>query len=59
MFFAKKYTNASLATIGATIGNKDHTTVLYATKTVSNLIRTNKSYKTVLNKIDKKIQFAN
>ncbi len=56
MFFAKKYTKASLATIGAEIGNKDHATVLYANKTVNNLQETDKLYKTNILGIDKRIQ---
>ena len=32
MFFAKKYTKASLASIGSQIGKRDHATVLHACK---------------------------
>lgn len=56
MFFAKKYTKASLSTIGAEIGNKDHATVLYANKTVNNLQETDKLYKSNIVGIDKRIQ---
>ena len=34
MFFAKKFTKASLASIGSQIGKRDHATVLHACKTV-------------------------
>ncbi len=56
MYFSKKYTNASLASIGAEIGGKDHATVLYANRTVNNLSETDKTYKAFLNEIDKRIQ---
>ncbi len=55
MYFAKKYTKLSLAAIGAEIGKKDHATVLYAAKTVSNLAETDKTFKTYLSEIDKRI----
>lgn len=45
MFFAKKYTKNSLASIGAQIGDRDHATVLHACKTVDNLIETDKQFK--------------
>ena len=37
MYFAKKYTKVSLASIGSQIGKRDHATVLHACKTVDNL----------------------
>ena len=40
MKFAKIYTKASLATIGAIIGGKDHATVLHACTTIDNLLDT-------------------
>lgn len=45
MYFAKKYTKCSLATIGNEYGGKDHATVLHAVKTVNNLIDTDKRFK--------------
>lgn len=45
MFFAKKYTKASLASIGSQIGDRDHATVLHACKTVDNLLETDKEFK--------------
>jgi chromosomal replication initiator protein len=56
MYFSKKHTKSSLATIGLHCGNKDHATVLHACKTVSNLIDTDKQFRTYVNDIDKKIQ---
>lgn len=45
MFFAKKYTKSSLASIGSQIGDRDHATVLHACKTVDNLLETDKEFK--------------
>lgn len=56
MYFSKKHTKSSLATIGLQCGNKDHATVLHACKTVSNLIETDKNFEIYVNEIDKKIQ---
>lgn len=56
MYFSKKYTKSSLATIGLHCGNKDHATVLHACKTVSNLTDTDKKFSIYVNELDKKIQ---
>ena len=56
MYFAKKYTKYSLATIGMHCGNKDHATVLHACKTINNLIDTDKQFRNQAEKIDKKIK---
>lgn len=45
MSFSKDYTNASLATIGDEIGEKDHATVLHACRTVNNLKDTDRRYR--------------
>jgi len=45
MFFAKKFTKASLASIGSQIGKRDHATVLHACKTVNNLSTTDKQFR--------------
>jgi chromosomal replication initiator protein len=45
MYFAKKYTKASLASIGSQIGKRDHATVLHACKTVDNLSFTDKQFR--------------
>ena len=55
MFFAKKYTKASLASIGSQIGKRDHATVLHACKTVNNLIDTDKQFRAFVNDIEKKL----
>ncbi len=51
MYFAKKLTKNSLANIGKQIGKRDHATVLYACRTVSDLAETNKKFKEYLEDI--------
>ena len=55
MFFAKKFTKASLASIGSQIGKRDHATVLHACKTVDNLSTTDKQFKKYVEDITKKL----
>ncbi len=54
MFFAKKYTKASLASIGSQIGKRDHATVLHACKTVDNLSDTDKQFRKYIEDLSKK-----
>ncbi|TDS64357.1 chromosomal replication initiator protein DnaA [Myroides indicus] len=54
MFFAKKYTKSSLASIGSQIGDRDHATVLHACKTIDNLLETDKQFKKYYEDINKK-----
>ena len=55
MYFAKKYTNASLSSIGIQIGKRDHATVLHACKTVDNLFETDKLFKSYVDDLNKKL----
>ncbi|MFN3639910.1 MAG: chromosomal replication initiator protein DnaA, partial [Flavobacterium sp.] len=55
MFFAKKFTKASLANIGSQIGDRDHATVLHACKTVDNLVETDKQFRKFVDDIQKKL----
>lgn len=55
MFFAKKYTKASLASIGSQIGKRDHATVLHACKTVDNLAETDKQFRKYIEDLTKKL----
>ncbi|TYB79648.1 chromosomal replication initiator protein DnaA [Bizionia myxarmorum] len=55
MFFAKKLTKASLASIGSQIGKRDHATVLHACKTVDNLSSTDKQFKKYVDDLTKKL----
>lgn len=56
MYFAKKHTKASLATIGLHCGNKDHATVLHACRTVNNLIETDKQFRNYVEELDNKLK---
>jgi chromosomal replication initiator protein len=56
MYFAKNMTKASLASIGAAIGGKDHATVLHACKTVNNLIDYDKKFRMDLEEIEKRLK---
>ncbi|MEI6823516.1 MAG: chromosomal replication initiator protein DnaA [Bacteroidota bacterium] len=56
MYFSKKLTKSSLASIGLQCGNKDHATVLHACRTVSNLLETDKSYKNNALELEKKFK---
>ena len=51
MYLSKEMTTMSLKAIGQAIGGKTHATVLYAHKTISNEIDTNKDFQSILDKI--------
>lgn len=55
MFLSKKYSKASLASIGKQCGNKDHATVHHACKTVSDRLETDRQFKAMLLDIEKKM----
>lgn len=55
MYFSKKMTKSSLASIGAHCGGKDHATVLHACRTVSNLSETDKQFRVYLEDLEKKL----
>ncbi len=55
MFFSKKLTKNSLASIGAQCGNKDHATVLHAVRTVQNLSDTDKRFHGYVEDLRKKL----
>ncbi|AOW19166.1 chromosomal replication initiator protein DnaA [Urechidicola croceus] len=57
MFFAKKMTKASLASIGSQIGKRDHATVLHACKTVDNLTETDKQFRKYVEDLTKKLTY--
>jgi len=56
MFFSKRLTKSSLASIGAQCGGKDHATVLHACKTVNNLIDTDKAFRAYVDDLSKKLE---
>ncbi|MBB3187042.1 chromosomal replication initiator protein DnaA [Microbacter margulisiae] len=55
MYLAKNYTQHSLSAIGASIGKRDHATVLHACKVVSDLMEIDKTYKGCIEEIQQKI----
>jgi len=55
MYFAKRMTKSSLASIGAHCGGKDHATVLHACRTVNNLQETDKQFRGYLEDLEKKL----
>jgi len=57
MYFAKRMTKASLASIGSQIGKRDHATVLHACKTVDNLTETDKQFRKYVEDLTKKLTF--
>ncbi len=57
MYFAKRMTKSSLASIGSQIGQRDHATVLHACKTVDNLTETDKQFRKYVDDLTKKLTF--
>ncbi len=57
MYFAKRMTKASLASIGSQIGKRDHATVLHACKTVDNLTETDKQFRKYVEDLTKKLTY--
>ena len=57
MYFAKRMTKTSLASIGSQIGQRDHATVLHACKTVDNLTETDKQFRKYVEDLTKKLTF--
>ena len=58
MFLAKKHLDLSTSKIGQQIGRRDHATVLHACKTISNLLDTNKQFRSEMNEIESALQTA-
>lgn len=56
MYFSKKHTKSSLASIGRHCGNKNHATVLHACRTVANLIETDKKFRQYVTEIEDKLK---
>ncbi len=51
MFFCKELTQNSLKTIGLQFGGRDHSTVIYANRSVSNQMETNPQYREMVDQI--------
>ncbi len=56
MYLAKQMTSNSLSSIGHTIGNRDHATVLHACKTVDNQIETDKQFRKSVQDIERMLK---
>jgi len=56
MYLAKKYTDLSNAKIGVQIGNKDHATVIYAIKTVSDMQDIDNNFCETMNQIQNELK---
>lgn len=57
MYLCKTHTKSALGAIGNAIGGKNHATVLYACKTVSNLMDTDKDLKIQIEELERKLQY--
>ncbi len=58
MYLAKQMTGKSLKQIGNNLGGKDHTTVLYACRSVKNLMDTDEVFKDTVYNLEKKIRMS-
>jgi chromosomal replication initiator protein len=58
MYFAKKYTDASTSQIGQMLGGKNHATVIYSIKLVSEQMEVNKSLRSTIELIELKLRAA-
>ncbi len=56
MYLSKQYTKNSLSSIGQTIGQRDHATVLHACKQVNDLITTDKTFRCSVMEIEAKLK---
>ncbi|MHA7877356.1 MAG: chromosomal replication initiator protein DnaA [Bacteroidota bacterium] len=57
MYFAKKYTNHSLKSIGYYFGGRDHSTVIHALQTVNDMLDTEPHFKLSFKDLQRKIKF--
>lgn len=56
MYLSKQLTKNSLASIGNTIGQRDHATVLHACKIVNDLMDCDKNFRTSIREIEEKLK---
>lgn len=56
MYLSKQMTQSSLSYIGNAIGKRDHATVLYACKTVNDLMEIDKSFRNKVKEIEEKLK---
>lgn len=57
MFLARKYTACSLSDIGSMIGNRDHSTVIHAIRSVKDLLTTDKELSRSLATIEQELKY--
>lgn len=55
MYLSKQHTKAPLTTIGASIGGRNHATVLHSCKAVTNLMETDKAFCRQVEEIEKRV----
>ena len=55
MYLIRKHTDISLKQTGALFGKRDHSTVIHSCQTVEDLMQTNKVFKSVISKLNRKI----
>ncbi len=53
MYFSKKLTNKPLSAIGAAMGGKDHSTVIYSYEAVETLMETDRVFEDMVKKLEK------
>ena len=56
MYLAKQHTDASLKKIGSHFGNRDHSTVIYSCRTVSDLMDTDETFNGYVEELDKRVR---
>ncbi len=56
MYLARTYTDTSLSVIGQSMGKRDHTTVLYACKTVQNQMDVDSTFRERIHTLESQIQ---
>ena len=56
MYLSKQLTKSSLASIGNTIGQRDHATVLHACKIVNDLMDCDKNFRLSVREIEEKLK---
>lgn len=56
MYLSKNLTKSSLSSIGNTIGQRDHATVLHACKIVNDLMDSDKNFRTSVREIEEKLK---
>jgi len=58
MYLAKNLTDKSLKAIGQNFGGRDHSTVIYSCRTVSDLMETDVIFKDTVSELEKKIKLS-